>query len=220
MADKLDPEAAMDMTIAQVATHAEWSGRKTEFFLMEYWGEGERERPRAEDLTLRALLRHIEKHSCKEGRAGRFIRSRPPKALVDRLKEVGLTRLQTWLMPRRSVTFEMIAALPRGELLKRDAAALGTMDDEAVNHLRARAGSPTFTVAELLAAKREDIWRGYSTTSTLVLLEKLGFSPADCPFMTKDNDPRNALALDLAVSEGLTADEAKKFADIAACRNW
>ena len=123
-------------------------------------------------------------------------------------------------MPRRSVTFEMIAALPRGELLKRDAAAFTPIDNQAVNHLCERAGSSTFTVAELLAAKREDIWRGYSTTSTLVLLEKLGFSPADCPFMTKDNDPRNALALDLAVREGLTADEAKKLADMAAWRNW
>jgi len=225
MAEKLNPKVAMEMTIAQLADYLKWSPQVLEYFLSfrkpplddQNWDK--RDNPDkfkqfCEDglcMTLREFVRSLEDRGINGGW----------QTLKMRLKEIGLTRLETLLMQRSTVTFDMLVKIPRGKLLKMDAGHLGSMSDTLLCHL-CRDGEPRLTVADLLALEPSYLrrWREFSLAPTITLLEKLGFGPGDGPFMSKDDDPREILVKDLIAKDGLTAHEAKKFVDIAARRNW
>lgn len=166
-----------------------------------------------EEYTLRDLLNYMEKSGyCSQ-------------AMALRLKEIGLTRLDTFCLPKCTATFELLSKLDREDLLCRDAGALGTftnheLDERNIHHINGEwMPGPRLTVRDVLASQPSR-FSGRGAAKTIALLERLGFGSKDGPFMAKKNDPRHKLALELVANEDLTEAEATKFADIAARRNW
>lgn len=233
--EKLVPAVAMGMTITQLSAHFGWSNRVVEYLALfldcdesqkpiSYWTAKRKGRmPErkaalmmlADTKTLRELLDDVEGGSC----AG------STQALELRLKEIGLTALDTLFLSPNTVTFEMLCSFPREELLKYDAMVLGTISNHELGAITTEYGPdlkmiehPRPTVADLLAEKPFPVTRGRA--KTVELLERLGFSPEDGPLMAKPRDPRTSVIESLMNEDGLTAEEAEKFATIAARRNW
>lgn len=172
----------------------------------------------SEKHTLRDLLNDRENDWTK--------RRKCSQAMALRLKAIGITRLDTFCLPKSTVTFELLSMLDREDLLGRDAGALGTFTDrELYNQIKNLDDDykwvygPRLTVRDILASHPARFC-GWGAAKTIALLERLGFGPKDGPFMAKENDPRHKLVEELMVKEGLTKADATKFADIAARRNW
>lgn len=239
MANKLNPNVAMKMTIAQLAAHFGWSYRTQEYICRQTysWRDEKPDHPCAKEREMtpaeyrEAVLQFLEEHTLRD--LLNDMEALPKwrncsEAMALRLKAIGLTRLDTLLLPNTTVTFELLSKLDRDDLLGRDAGALGTFSDRELLYkanYHHRYGyyndevMPRLTVRDVLQS-HPSRFRGWGAAKTIALLERLGFGPEDGPFMAKENDPRHKLVEELVVKEGLTKAEATKFADIAARHNW
>jgi hypothetical protein len=199
----------------------------------------------AQKITLGDVCQALNKEFEESGSRWGIPSLRNDRTTIRRLESVGLTGVDCIAIPKRTVTFEILANLPREELLGLDAALLGTLslaelrrlsevwvDDSGKNLGRTPDWStvenqfryksisgPRLKVSELLAMKRNFIC-GKGVARTVLLFERLGFGPKDGPFMSSSDDPRKKMIKVLITEEGLTLQEAIKFVEIAAKRNW
>ncbi|MFA5942178.1 MAG: hypothetical protein WC798_00685 [Candidatus Paceibacterota bacterium] len=146
-------------------------------------------------------------------------------ALVRRLVWIGFTQMDSLALPLATVSFAQLKRLPRKQLLTLDALVLGSLSHHALFQLKEHRKWVTksdkrFTIADILGMEFEDIQRYHKGAAhTFLLLKRLGFVPKDGLFMRDDPLEKFAKEL-LSTEEGITLAGAKKFAAIAARRNW
>ena len=226
----------LGLTLAEAAKKFNWSRSVLRYIVHRFWllssEDLDKYGPRptevendqmARTVTLRDLFSALEKKFEKYG--GNHYNHYHYKAVINHLCRAGFTRVDSVVMPPHTITAGLLSKLSRKTLLASDAAILCTLSPKELENQRIYCEEdeekkrPRLKVADILAMKPSYIV-GQGAGRTIALLEKLGFSQKDGPFMSKENDPRQLLVKSLVVEDGLTEVEANKFAEIAARRNW
>ena len=135
------------------------------------------------------------------------------QAVVRRMRFTGFTMLDARGIPSSSVSFAQLKKMSRAGLLKTDAFALGTVPWG----VRTLLDFPT--IADLLKVRLEALqYYGKGAAKTYLMLKRLGFGPNDGLLM--QGDPLESFAKTLYGVSSLSLREARKFAVVAAERNW
>lgn len=140
---------------------------------------------------------------------------------------LGLTRLDSIVLPQNTVTKETLKAIPREKLMQMDASVLGTMSSTSLEYYRRGDAFwetyddkdllPPPTIAQLLAETAPPVFKE-SIFATLRLLKELGFDYEDGLFLQWGT--RRKFIDDLVAEEGFSREVCAIVATIAEKHNW
>jgi hypothetical protein len=162
------------------------------------------------------------------------------RGLIKHLVKIGFTQLDCVALSTKKPSFQDLQGVPVGELCTLDAVVLGTLSHHQLDRLRisgyedveieyvGRRGQEwrrkaivgkRLAIADILAMKPQDI-HGKGAARTIVALRELGFTAKDGQFLSEETDLRQKVVGSLIAQDGLSRNEAMRFTDIAAKRNW
>jgi len=231
----MEKNALMGMSIAELAEKYNWSNHQREEALRmvhgfprtgflknlpskERVGKADERKRLERETTLKQWIGVLEEN-CNGNPYHYF--SQDIKPFTDKFIEMGLTSIDSIVIPLKTVSVEMLKQIPKEDLLQMNARIIGTFSSAAIfRYMRSddSIGNHSLTLAEVLTKGPHHRMSRRMIFKTASVLRKLDLPEEGKLFMLDDR--RNAFIENIMKTENISRDTAEVIVDIAEKRGW